>query len=139
MTIPRRVLVVDDDPHFTKLMEFRLKQHGLEVITTNNPLDVLSIIKEKQVHLVTLDIDMPGRNGLDILQDIRRSGDFVSVVIITGYDTLFNLINAFQFGADYLVPKPVEDMESLVRLFESCFIRMDDWREAMVKIRHAND
>ena len=97
-----RILVVDDDPSILDYMKTLLKQDGLEVDTCAQPTDVVARVKEG-FHLVVLDLMMPGMDGVEVLREIRRVDDDVSVAIYTGYPSLDTAVETMKLDAvDYL-------------------------------------
>ena len=85
---PLKVLVVDDDDAIREYMETFLTKDGYEVKTLANPEDAAEEVKNGGYHLVVLDLMMPGLDGVQALEKIRKVDDDVAVVIITGYPSL---------------------------------------------------
>ena len=69
---PMRVLIVDDDPPSLKMTAFLLAEEGYEVATADNGLDALRLVEQQAPDLVILDVMMPGLDGLQVTQRIRR-------------------------------------------------------------------
>jgi putative nucleotidyltransferase with HDIG domain len=76
----------------------------------------LQILKEHPIDLVTLDLKLPGRQGMDLLQEIREEGRDVEVIIITGYGTLQSAMDAIHQGVSAYILKPfnVEDLRAMI-------------------------
>ncbi len=70
---PMRVLIVDDDPPSLKMTAFLLAEEGYEVATADNGLDALRLVEQQAPDLVILDVMMPGLDGLQVTQRIRRN------------------------------------------------------------------
>lgn len=121
------ILVVDDDPGVVKLFERIYSDAGFPVKAITNPLQTIDLLHSFRPVVVTLDIDMPERNGLDVLQDIRDTRLFVSVIVVSAHTTVANRIEAFNRGADYIIAKPLRDPAHLLDYTERCITRMDDW------------
>jgi CheY-like chemotaxis protein len=79
------VLVADDTPDILYLLQLNLELAGHQVVTADDGLQALSAFAEHDVDAAVLDVTMPGRTGLEVLQDIRRGGRRadVPVVILT--------------------------------------------------------
>ena len=78
----RKILVIDDEPDVTELIEYKLKNEGFEVRVSNNPLQILGAIKEFLPDLIILDIMMPELNGIQLCKMIRSDSEFESIPII---------------------------------------------------------
>ncbi len=76
----------------------------------------LQILKEHPIDLVTLDLKLPGRQGIDLLQEIREGGNDVEVIIITGYGTLQSAMDAIHHGVSAYILKPfnVTDLRDMI-------------------------
>lgn len=82
----RPILIADDDPVMIKLLEFHLRQHGFRVIACRTGDAVLPLAREQQPTLAIIDYLLPGRNGLELLQDFRGDPDFAKLplIVVTG-------------------------------------------------------
>jgi DNA-binding response OmpR family regulator len=119
-TSPKRILIVDDEPHIRRLLAARLTAEGFEVAEASNGEDGLESIEEIPPDLVLLDLMMPGANGLEVLSRIRSRPDHggMPVIILTakGQDTDREL--ALAGGATDFVTKPFSPMKLLTRIRE---------------------
>ncbi len=77
-----------------------------EVHTAANGLEALQFIDKEKIGLVTLDLKMPGIPGLDVLREIKKHQEDIEVIIITGYGTLANTMEAIRCGAVDFISKP---------------------------------
>ena len=78
-----RILVVDDDPYITDLVAVGLRFVGFDVDTAGDGRDALEKVAASAPDLVVLDISMPGIDGLDVVQRLRRDGVNMPVVFLT--------------------------------------------------------
>jgi DNA-binding NtrC family response regulator len=100
---PLKVLVVDDDDAIREYMETFLTKDGYEVKTLANPEDAADEVKNGGYHLVVLDLMMPGLDGVQALEKIRKVDDDVAVVIFTGYPSLETAVQSMKLDVvDYL-------------------------------------
>lgn len=98
-----RVLVVDDDPGVCEFMETFLGNDGFEVRTVSDPSKAPDEAKRGGYHLVVLDLMMPGTDGVEVLERIRKVDTDVAVVIYTGYPSLDTAVKSMKLDAvDYL-------------------------------------
>ena len=99
------ILVVDDEIGPRESLRLILKPI-YEVHTAANGLEALQFINREKVDLVTLDLKMPGISGIDVLKEIKKLHADIEVVIITGYGTLANAVEAIRYGAVDFISKP---------------------------------
>lgn len=110
-----RVLVVDDDPPSLKMVAFLLSQEGYEVITADNGLDALRLIEEKVPDLAILDVMMPGLDGFQLTQRIRRTMH-LPIIILSAKGETSDRVTGLDLGADDYLAKPFEPSELLARV-----------------------
>ena len=113
MTIAN-LLLVDDEVPFVETMIKRLVKRDMNVLAAYDGKGALAMLKEhKNIEVVILDVKMPGMDGIETLQEIKRAHPLVEVVMLTGHATVETAIDGMKLGAfDYLM-KPC-DMEQLV-------------------------
>ncbi|MBI2090470.1 MAG: sigma-54-dependent Fis family transcriptional regulator [Deltaproteobacteria bacterium] len=102
------VLVVDDDSDIQEVLKDRLESLGYQVLLGSNGKEGLELLEKRNPHMVLLDVEMPGMNGLQVLREIRRRGHDVTVVMITAYGTIERAVQAMKEGAYDFIPKPFE-------------------------------
>ena len=115
-TTKRRVLVVDDEENVTHLVSSALRFDGFETVTAENGADALAKIIQYEPDLVVLDVMMPGKDGLGVLQDLRASGSQIPVIFLTARDTSNDRVAGLRAGADDYVVKPFSIEELLARV-----------------------
>ncbi|MGC8811902.1 MAG: HD domain-containing phosphohydrolase [bacterium] len=99
------ILVVDDEIGPRESLRMILKPL-FQVYQASNGWEALDLIKEKEIDLVTLDLKMPGLSGIEVLKEVKKIKSDVEVVIVTGYGTLANAIEAIRYGAVDFITKP---------------------------------
>ena len=117
-TRPTRILVVDDDPIAAESLADFLGEEGFATATALSGEEALTLLEEAEREgdlarfAVTItDVSMPGMNGLELLKKIGKEHPGTSVLVLTGYGTIENAVEAVRAGAvDYLT-KPVVDTE----------------------------
>lgn len=109
------ILVVDDEVGPRESLRMILKPL-YEVYTVSDGQEALCFIQNKDIDIVTLDLNMPGLSGIDTLKEIRNLRPKTEVIVITGYGSLDNAQEAIRFGAGDFVSKPfnVFDVISIV-------------------------
>jgi len=82
----KKVLFVDDEPNILNAYSRIFKNDGLELYFANNAQDALEKLEQNSVHLVITDYRMPGMNGLELLEEIRKKWVGIKGMIISAYD-----------------------------------------------------
>ena len=129
--ISRTILHVDDDPDFTRLLSHVLERRGFEVVSLNDPRQVLGELIRHGYRVVILDIDMPGIDGIDLLRRIKEYDGGIQVIMVTGLVTMGTAMAAFRRGAEACFFKPIEDFAPLVQSLESTFHKIEHWWNAL--------
>lgn len=111
------VLIVDDEADMALAIKESLKRFGFKPTVYHNPVDVLNELNLADFSLIITDMKMPRMNGIEFLQEIRKKGIFVPVIVITGYGTVENAVDAMKLGATDYIMKPFS-LESLKRVVD---------------------
>ncbi len=101
-----RIMVIDDDPITLKRLRGILEKQGYIVSSYTNPLGALKQMKAHHYHLVVTDVKMPGMDGMDLLINVKRHFSTTEVILMTGYASIDNAIEATREGAFYYLEKP---------------------------------
>lgn len=114
----QRAAVVDDDPSVSALVRTLLESHGAEVQTFASGEEVLAEVDSLDVSLVVLDVEMPGSNGLTVLETLRahRRHTHTPIVMLTAIGEEEVVERAFELGADDYVVKPFQPRALAARL-----------------------
>lgn len=115
MTLPRRILIVDDEEMVRKAMARNLSRAGFEVMTAANGAEALSELQQSRPNIVLLDVMMPGDDGFAVLEKIRALHSYADLPIImsTACDARADILKALRLGANDFAPKPVRIPELL--------------------------
>lgn len=108
-----RVLVVDDEKDLVDYLTVILTREGYEVDGITDPTLVLSKLKEKEYHLVVLDVVMPKMNGTEVLGEIRKFDSDLAVIVCTANPTLDTAVSSLRNQASDYVRKPFDAPEFL--------------------------
>ncbi|MGD8268754.1 MAG: response regulator, partial [Desulfobacterales bacterium] len=101
------ILIVDDEPSILQSLAGLLTDEGFDVRTASNGYEALKTIESESPDLVLLDIWMPGLDGIDTLQEIKKNNPIIQVIIITGHGTIETAVKATKMGAYDLIEKPL--------------------------------
>jgi DNA-binding NtrC family response regulator len=115
MTSNGSILIVDDDAAPREALGMILKPM-YDVHTVENGQEAINFISQKKVDLVTLDLNMPGLSGIEVLQEIKKLKPDIEVLIVTAYGTLSSAQEAIRLGARDFISKPfnVADIMAVV-------------------------
>ena len=113
----RRILLVDDDALLRRSLAFTLEKAGYEAVTAASAEDALAQVQAKPPDLILLDIGLPGMDGLDALQQLRRRmGTATPVIFLTARRRELDEVLGLQLGADDYVTKPFDSDVLLARI-----------------------
>jgi two-component system, OmpR family, phosphate regulon response regulator OmpR len=113
--VANRVLIIDDDEKLCRLLEEYLKENGFHPSHLPDGSGALQAIAAESPDIVILDIMLPGKDGLEILKDIRRTAS-VPVIMLTAKGDDTDRIVGLELGADDYLPKPFNPRELLARM-----------------------
>ena len=109
------ILVVDDEKEIADLIEIYLVSDGYKVFKAENAEAGLSILDKQDIHLVLLDIMMPGMNGLEMCRKIRETNN-IPIIMLSAKSTDLDKILGLGTGADDYVTKPFNPLELTARV-----------------------
>ncbi len=114
MKTANKILVVDDEVNFLKLLEYNLNKEGYAVSTALNGEDALNKINEHMPDLILTDLKMPGIGGMEILKQVKEKDKSVQVIMITGHGDAETAVEAMKLGAYDFISKPLRNDELIV-------------------------
>jgi DNA-binding NtrC family response regulator len=110
----RRILIIDDQESIRKSLKLALEREGYLVDTTENGREAIRKSKRRLYNVALVDLRLPDMDGIELLTKMRETVPKMVKIIITGYPSLENAIEAVNRGADGYVVKPYT-MEGLLR------------------------
>ncbi len=110
-----KILVVDDEPRYLKLLRYNLEAADNEVITAGNGEDALSLVAGKSPDLIILDIRLPGIDGYEVCSRIREFSS-VPIILLTAKGEEQDKVRGLRAGADDYITKPFGAEEFLARV-----------------------
>jgi DNA-binding NtrC family response regulator len=115
-----KMMLVDDEERFLSTTKKLLSRKGYEVFTAMSGAEALEKLRTNDIHVVILDVKMPGMDGIETLNAIKRSYPLVEVIMLTGHATVESAVEGLKSGAtDYLM-KPT-DVQDLITKAEEAF------------------
>jgi len=108
--MPKKILIVDDEPNIIKLVEARLKFHGYEVITAYDGEEGLDKVRDEKPDLIILDIMMPKLDGYEVCHKLRADIQYntIPIVMLTACGQATDIKEGMERGADAYIAKPFE-------------------------------
>jgi DNA-binding response OmpR family regulator len=111
----KRILIVDDEPRYLRLLEANLRTEGYEVATAQDGVQALDVFSSQPIDLMLLDIMMPRMDGFSVCQRIREYSD-VPIIILTAKGEEQDRVRGLDLGADDYLVKPFSATELLARV-----------------------
>jgi two-component system alkaline phosphatase synthesis response regulator PhoP len=120
-----RILIADDEPDILEIIGYNLEKEGYEVITANDGLQALDLVKSQKPDLAILDIMMPNKSGIEVCNILRSHPDFKNmlIVMLTALSDESSHIKGLDSGADDYISKPISP-KVLVSRVNSLFRRV---------------
>jgi DNA-binding response OmpR family regulator len=129
--MPKKILIVDDEPGIVVPVKFLIEQQGYHVITTNNGEDALDLIHQRKPDLVLLDIMLPGIDGYEVCEIMRLNPDYreVKIVFFTGKGRETEIAKGLALGPDAYITKPYFNAELVAKVKDLLEITQKESRD----------
>ena len=102
-----RILIVDDEPDMLELLNMIITEKTpYEVATTNNPLEAEELIRKGKFDVTIVDLKMPGKDGIEVLDAIKKLDEDMPVIMMTAYGTVESAVETMKKGAFDYITKP---------------------------------
>ena len=128
MTKPAKILVIDDDESVRKVLVAALEDAGYVVDVAENGMQAIEKSRAEFFHLALIDIRLPDMEGTRLLSELKETTPKMVKIIVTGYPSLQNAIDAVKRGADDYVVKPFK-MESVLDTIRQRLKKQQDERK----------
>jgi two-component system, OmpR family, KDP operon response regulator KdpE len=116
IVVPKKVLIIDDEPAFQRLVEQVLVQQGFELCKASSGQEGLRVLFAEKPDLVLLDILMPGMDGWQVCQRIREITDTPVIMLTGSQQSEEDIVRGLEYGADEYLLKPVGNRELAARV-----------------------
>ena len=110
-----KILVVEDQQEIRELIAKYLRNEGYEVVVAKQGFEALEAFENQNIHLILLDVMMPGIDGFQVLEEIRKVSE-VPVIMLTARQEEVDRLKGFQLGVDDYVSKPFSPRELIKRI-----------------------
>jgi DNA-binding response OmpR family regulator len=114
--MPKRILIIEDEPTLQLLLEERLQHEGYAVAAESDGVAGLEAALREPFDLIVLDIMLPGKSGLDVCLDLRQRRVQTPILMLTARGLITDKVVGLKFGADDYLTKPFDALELLARI-----------------------
>lgn len=128
-----QIMLVDDEERFLSTTKALLLKNGYEILTASSGPNALDLLEQNSIHVVLLDVMMPGMDGISTLKEIRKHFPLVEVIMLIGHGDEESALEGLKCGAADYIMKPTSVGE-LVKKAEEAFEKRQRLEE---KIRMA--
>lgn len=112
----KKILIVDDEPSISMLIEFNLKLAGYEVRCVSDGEAVFDMLKPFRPDLIVLDLMLPKMDGIQVCRELRKQNNAVPIVMLTALQDVTDKIAGLDNGADDYMTKPFSPQELISRI-----------------------
>ncbi len=104
----QKILIVDDEPHICRLLQFNLERYGFEVLVGHNGKEGVKIARKEKPDVILLDIMMPKMNGIEACAILKTDlkTKHIPIFMLTALSRVGDMEDAFEAGADGYIAKP---------------------------------
>ena len=116
------ILIVDDEKNYLVVLEALLRAEGYEIITADNAVDALRLVKESDLDLIITDMKMPGMSGMELLEECKKLIPELPLIMMTAYGTIELAVEAIKKRAFDYITKPFKNEElklTVIKALES--------------------
>lgn len=121
-----RIMVVEDDTATRLLLRKVISNEGYKVDESSSAEFALALMSQYKYHVIVTDISMPGKDGLELLAEVKKRDPMTQVVMLTGEVTMSRTLQALELGATDFLLKPVE-VEELLMIIRMCEAKILRW------------
>jgi DNA-binding NtrC family response regulator len=123
-----QMMLVDDEERFLVTTSKLLVRKGLDVVTAPSGAEALRKLAQLAIHVVVLDVKMPGMDGIATLKEIKKRFPHVDVILLTGHATVESAVEGLNAGASDYLMKPC-NLDELMRKVHEAFEKQQRLRE----------
>jgi two-component system KDP operon response regulator KdpE len=124
MALPPKLLVIEDDPAIRRLLRVTLERAGHAVAEAGTAREALSLLSIEKPEVILLDLGLPDRDGLELVQLLKRGGE-ATLIVVSAREATSEKVAALDLGADDYLVKPFDTEELLARIRAALRHRLD--------------
>ncbi len=136
MSEKKKILIIDDDRELLTLMKAKLsKNKNYKILTESSPLEALNTVSTEKIDLAIIDKNMPQLDGIEVLRHIKSHGENIQVIMMTGFGSIEDAVEAMRLGAYHYITKPInyDELELVIKQA----LEHKDLKEENIKLRQA--
>jgi DNA-binding response OmpR family regulator len=130
-----RILIAEDEPRLASFLEKGLRANGFVTTVAEDGAKAALLARDDEFDLLVLDLGLPGKDGTEVLRELRSTGQRMPVIILTARDDVSDKVAGLEGGADDYVTKPFRFEELLARVR----VRLRDERSVEPTVLRAGD
>lgn len=111
-----RLLIAEDEARIAAFLEKGFRAQGFTTTVAKNGHEAIAMARSEDFDLLILDLGLPGKDGWQVLAEIRGRGERLRIIVLTAQDEVEDTVNALENGANDYVTKPFELSELLARV-----------------------
>jgi DNA-binding response OmpR family regulator len=111
-----RILIAEDEARIAAFIDKGLRSHGFTTAIAEDAQTATNLAQGAQFDLMILDLGLPGKDGLDVLEELRGQGETLPIIILTARDDIHDKVAGLEGGADDYMTKPFRFEELLARV-----------------------
>jgi len=118
--MPKKILIVDDEPSIIVALQFLMEQNGYETLVAFSGEEAMEVVVRHRPDLILLDIMLPVVDGFEVCQRVREKPDWkdIRIVLVTALDREANVAKGLALGADAYVTKPFANADLIAKVKE---------------------
>ncbi len=118
--MPKKILIVDDEPSIIVPVQFLMEQKGYDVMVAFSGEEAMEIVAEKRVDLILLDIMLPVIDGFEVCQRVRENPQWhkIKIILLTALGSDANVEKGLALGADAYITKPFSNIQIVSKVIE---------------------
>lgn len=115
-----KLLIVDDEIKFLDSIAKRLEMRGLDVTKATSGDEAIKLARTNKFDLALLDLKMPGLDGVEVLEILKKEHKYIEVIILTGHGSIDSAVECTRLGAFGYLPKPYE-LDNLLQVLKDAY------------------
>ncbi len=135
----RSILIVDDEESIRFSLKGGLEDEGYHTLLAANGEEAVQVIERNEIDLILLDIWMPGKDGLQILEELNKSGYRIPVIIMTGHGSIDTDVRATRLGALDFIEKPLDLNKIIITINNTLHLRALEEENALLRMKAQKD
>lgn len=126
----KRILIVDDEESIRKMLKEAFDKVGYTTVTAPSGEEARAILRKENIHVVFLDLKLPDTSGLDLCREIKHKNPVACVYAVTGYSSVFEILDCREAGFDDYFTKPV-NLSLFLKTAQDAFERIERWQKEL--------